>query len=360
MLWELVSLKQLFPTIKGKEELTRHVLSGCRPALEPDWPVSLQELLALCWHQDLDKRPYFPQILKKYEQVVTDMLCPDNVGKKVIKRLWRGKITSVRAMHLLLICDRTNGSIFFRAVIWAEEHKGVVPGLWESVHRVPQTRLLAHKEDSFEVLQRRALRFIWRHNHFWPILSRRFAVWSAAARWRVLCAHQRRVVTALLPRLFQRVQSRDIGEESLGSNIDETTLLLVPLQFNRSDWSDTDLHWQERWDLSQKDHADRAGLQSWRHPRWTPLVLEGAQGLQDRIQTQEVCAWKSVQCAVQDKIRLGTATNTPVLIAKHPCIIIMARRWWLFISQTTHPTQIIPLELIIARHPCLAVLLVQK
>jgi ABC-type dipeptide/oligopeptide/nickel transport system permease subunit len=95
MLWELVSLKQLFPTIKGKEELTRHVLAGFRPPLEPDWPVSLQELLALCWHQDPDKRPYFPQILKKYEQVVTDMLCPDNVGKKVIKRLWRGKITSV-------------------------------------------------------------------------------------------------------------------------------------------------------------------------------------------------------------------------------------------------------------------------
>jgi serine/threonine protein kinase len=94
MLWELVSLKQLFPTIKGKEELTRHVLAGFRPPLEPDWPVSLQELLALCWHQDPDKRPYFPQILKKYEQVVTDMLCPDNVGKKVIKRLWRGKITS--------------------------------------------------------------------------------------------------------------------------------------------------------------------------------------------------------------------------------------------------------------------------
>jgi len=91
MLWELISLQPLFPTIKGKEELTQYVLAGYRPPIDPEWPESLKELLQLCWHQDPDKRPYFPTILKKYDQVIIDLMCPDMAARRICKRLWRGK-----------------------------------------------------------------------------------------------------------------------------------------------------------------------------------------------------------------------------------------------------------------------------
>mmetsp|Transcript_12616 Transcript_12616/g.14037 ORF Transcript_12616/g.14037 Transcript_12616/m.14037 type:complete len:733 (+) Transcript_12616:25-2223(+) len=89
MLWELMTLQPLFPSIKGKEELTKHILSGHRPALFPLWPQTLKDLLVNCWHQDANKRWHFNEILKKYDQIITDVMCPDPIGKKICKKLWR-------------------------------------------------------------------------------------------------------------------------------------------------------------------------------------------------------------------------------------------------------------------------------
>jgi serine/threonine protein kinase len=91
MLWELLSLKPLFPFIKGKEELTKHVLNGDRPAAIPTWPESVKELLNLCWHENPTKRPQFSLILKQFEQIYIDLMCPDALGRKICKKLWKFK-----------------------------------------------------------------------------------------------------------------------------------------------------------------------------------------------------------------------------------------------------------------------------
>src|SRR5690606_26366651 len=77
MLWELLSLKPLFPNIEGKEELTKHVLEGHRPALLPSWPDSVKELLSLTWHENASKRPSFSYIIKQFEQIYIDLMCSD-------------------------------------------------------------------------------------------------------------------------------------------------------------------------------------------------------------------------------------------------------------------------------------------
>jgi hypothetical protein len=96
MLWELLSLKPLFPNIKGKEDLTKHVLAGHRPAPLASWPDSVKDLLNACWHESAAKRPQFPLIMKQYEQVVIDLMCPDVIGRKICKKLWKGKVTEKR------------------------------------------------------------------------------------------------------------------------------------------------------------------------------------------------------------------------------------------------------------------------
>lgn len=93
MLWELLSLKPLFPNIKGKEDLTKYVLAGHRPAPTSSWPDSVKELLANCWHESPAKRPQFSLVLKQYEQIVIDMMCPDPIGRKICKKLWKGRVT---------------------------------------------------------------------------------------------------------------------------------------------------------------------------------------------------------------------------------------------------------------------------
>lgn len=91
MMWEILTLEALFPHIKGKEELTKHVLAGQRPGLRKSWPASLKELLSLSWHEDPKKRPFMPAITKRYDQIVSDVMCVDMAGRKIIKQLWKGK-----------------------------------------------------------------------------------------------------------------------------------------------------------------------------------------------------------------------------------------------------------------------------
>jgi serine/threonine protein kinase len=70
MLWELVTLEQLFPDIQGKEDLTEKVGAGYRPPLKKEWPDSLKDLLGSCWHGEAAKRPYFPT--SRYFQISQD------------------------------------------------------------------------------------------------------------------------------------------------------------------------------------------------------------------------------------------------------------------------------------------------
>lgn len=91
MFWELLALKPLFPNIEGKEELTKHVLEGHRPTLVPSWPDSVKELLNFAWHENPTKRPTFQYILKQFDLIYIDLMCPDPLGRKICKKLWKGK-----------------------------------------------------------------------------------------------------------------------------------------------------------------------------------------------------------------------------------------------------------------------------
>eukprot|EP01126_Amoeba_proteus_P039804 TRINITY_DN4216_c0_g2_i10.p1 TRINITY_DN4216_c0_g2~~TRINITY_DN4216_c0_g2_i10.p1 ORF type:complete len:680 (-),score=115.23 TRINITY_DN4216_c0_g2_i10:545-2584(-) len=92
MLWELVTAEPLFPDIKGKEDLTERVLAGHRPPLKKEWPDCLNEVLTSCWHAEASRRPYFPAILKRYDTVVSETMCLDPTGRKLLKLLWGVKV----------------------------------------------------------------------------------------------------------------------------------------------------------------------------------------------------------------------------------------------------------------------------
>src|SRR5690606_37928796 len=76
-LWELVTVLPLFPGVKGKQNITQHVLAGNRPEIYDEWPKSLKTLLALCWHEDANRRPLFREIQDKFDRVIIDVMCPD-------------------------------------------------------------------------------------------------------------------------------------------------------------------------------------------------------------------------------------------------------------------------------------------
>jgi serine/threonine protein kinase len=75
MLWELVTVMPLFPGVKGKQNITQHVLAGNRPEIYEEWPKSLKTLLALCWHEDPNRRPLFREIQDKFDRVIIDVMC---------------------------------------------------------------------------------------------------------------------------------------------------------------------------------------------------------------------------------------------------------------------------------------------
>ena len=64
----------LFPGVKGKQNITQHVLAGNRPEIYEEWPKSLKTLLALCWHEDPNRRPLFREIQDKFDRVIIDVM----------------------------------------------------------------------------------------------------------------------------------------------------------------------------------------------------------------------------------------------------------------------------------------------
>ena len=97
LLWELVQVRPLFPGVKGKKKLIKHILNGNRPKINHRWPKSLIELLESCWNSDAEKRPLFREIQARFNNIVVDLTCPDVLGKKICKRLWKGDVVRIRS-----------------------------------------------------------------------------------------------------------------------------------------------------------------------------------------------------------------------------------------------------------------------
>lgn len=91
MLWELISLKPLFVRPKGyagKKGLAKYVLDGHRPPLDKPWVPSMKKLLTDCWHEDPNQRPLFRDIIVQWPGLTNEVLCPDQNGLTLVKRLW--------------------------------------------------------------------------------------------------------------------------------------------------------------------------------------------------------------------------------------------------------------------------------
>lgn len=61
------------------------ILTRCRPK-------SLIELLESCWNVDAEKRPLFREVQARFNNIVVDLMCPDVLGKKICRRIWKGDV----------------------------------------------------------------------------------------------------------------------------------------------------------------------------------------------------------------------------------------------------------------------------
>eukprot|EP01127_Copromyxa_protea_P015736 TRINITY_DN4579_c0_g1_i2.p1 TRINITY_DN4579_c0_g1~~TRINITY_DN4579_c0_g1_i2.p1 ORF type:complete len:434 (-),score=80.16 TRINITY_DN4579_c0_g1_i2:38-1156(-) len=95
MLWEVVTLKPLFVRpreYEGKKGLAKFVLDGHRPELDKNWPPCFKNLLSSCWHEDPAERLTFQEIIQAWPNLTTDILCPDNHGRELVRELWRNSM----------------------------------------------------------------------------------------------------------------------------------------------------------------------------------------------------------------------------------------------------------------------------
>eukprot|EP01098_Paradermamoeba_levis_P004571 TRINITY_DN1957_c0_g1_i1.p1 TRINITY_DN1957_c0_g1~~TRINITY_DN1957_c0_g1_i1.p1 ORF type:complete len:428 (-),score=81.02 TRINITY_DN1957_c0_g1_i1:122-1405(-) len=92
LLFEIVTLKALFPEeIKGNKAISQFIMAGKRPEIHVDCPQSLRDLLTRCWHNDPAIRPKFAEIYETFNKITTDLMCPDPIGKKICRKLWKGE-----------------------------------------------------------------------------------------------------------------------------------------------------------------------------------------------------------------------------------------------------------------------------
>jgi len=91
ILWELITNDDPFPNISDGKELCSHVMNGKRPTIKKYWPTTFKEFLSQLWSNDSKNRPLFPTIIKKYDSVTLELLCPDPIGIDIVNRFWKGK-----------------------------------------------------------------------------------------------------------------------------------------------------------------------------------------------------------------------------------------------------------------------------
>jgi serine/threonine protein kinase len=99
ILWELVSLKTLFHRPKhyaGKKGLSLWVLEGNKPHIDQLWDNSLKTLLNNCFSPEPDVRPKFEEIVEMWPELTNNILCPDLVGRQILKALWGEKEDPVK------------------------------------------------------------------------------------------------------------------------------------------------------------------------------------------------------------------------------------------------------------------------
>ncbi|GJQ14531.1 hypothetical protein GpartN1_g6322.t1 [Galdieria partita] len=69
ILWEMVAKQLPYYGIQPMQVAVAVLSKQMRPPLPPNCPAPLSQLIQLCWHQDPNRRPSFPEIMKLLEQM---------------------------------------------------------------------------------------------------------------------------------------------------------------------------------------------------------------------------------------------------------------------------------------------------
>lgn len=72
-LWEILARSLPFPEMDIYKVAELVVQNGLRLPLDPNWPPKFKELLTSCWEQLPDKRPDFPAISAKLDEIEAEM-----------------------------------------------------------------------------------------------------------------------------------------------------------------------------------------------------------------------------------------------------------------------------------------------
>jgi serine/threonine protein kinase len=68
--WEIMSPEaELFDGV-SLMELSRQVVQGKRPPLQPSWPVGVCEIMVKCWSGIAEERPTFGEVVEKLAPLV--------------------------------------------------------------------------------------------------------------------------------------------------------------------------------------------------------------------------------------------------------------------------------------------------
>lgn len=88
VLWEILTRKAPFSNVRSFEEFLDDVIDNHkRPPLPDDINPLLKRLIEDCWNGDPRKRPLFPEILERIDDIVIDMLVPEEEGRALWKKM---------------------------------------------------------------------------------------------------------------------------------------------------------------------------------------------------------------------------------------------------------------------------------
>jgi serine/threonine protein kinase len=92
VLWEMLTQERVFADIPNLQKLMFAVVEeGRRPALPPNTPTSLRNLITACWDASPAKRPSFKEILEQLDHVLVDVVVQDHSARAMWKKYFWGK-----------------------------------------------------------------------------------------------------------------------------------------------------------------------------------------------------------------------------------------------------------------------------
>jgi len=91
VLWEFLTRKEPFSNHSNYNRFKKAVCSGERPPIPADCEESLKSLIEDCWNPEPAKRPAFPSIILRLDQIIVNVAVRDPLGRQFWKENFLGK-----------------------------------------------------------------------------------------------------------------------------------------------------------------------------------------------------------------------------------------------------------------------------